>query len=259
MAVANADYTFEFVDVGGYGRQSDGGTWKACALGRALNDGTLALPEPRTLNGSSESFPYVFVADAAFPHSVNLLRPYPGFAKQTMTGEQRIFNYRYAHFHSSHNLKCMRQFIMTYYLLPITKFLTCFFPRLSRARRVVENAFGILAMKWRIFIGPMNLQPKNAIATVLACTALHNFVLRESAASGGSAITPGMVDTEKEDGTVEPGSWRRELQDTIALQKLTGNRATKAALRTREIFTAYFNVGPGIVPWQDGLIFGKSV
>ena len=94
MAVTNADYTFEYVDVGGYGRQSDGGTWKACALGRALNDGSLALPGPRKLGDSTELFPYVFVADAAFPHSVNMLRPYPGFARQTMTREQRIFNYR---------------------------------------------------------------------------------------------------------------------------------------------------------------------
>ena len=121
---------------------------------------------------------------------------------------------------------------------------------------MVENAFGILAMKWRIFIGPMNLQPKNAIATVLACTALHNFVLKESASYGRSAITSGMVDTEREDGTVEPGGWRKELQDTINLQKLSGNRASKAALKTRDLFSSYFNVGPGVVPWQERLVFG---
>ncbi|GAU89210.1 hypothetical protein RvY_01787 [Ramazzottius varieornatus] len=38
MAVAGANYTFEYVDVG-FGRQSDGGTWQNCTLSRALYDG----------------------------------------------------------------------------------------------------------------------------------------------------------------------------------------------------------------------------
>ena len=94
MAIASADYTFSYIDVGGYGRQSDGGTWKASSIGRALNDGTLALPPPRIIEGVAKLMPYVFVAGAAFPLSTNLLRPYPGFKSQNMRREQRIFNYR---------------------------------------------------------------------------------------------------------------------------------------------------------------------
>ena len=94
MAIANADYSFSYIDVGGFGRQSDGGTWKACTMGKALNDGTLALPSPRMIEGVAKPMPYVFVADAAFPMSTNLLRPYPGFKSQNMSRQHRIFNYR---------------------------------------------------------------------------------------------------------------------------------------------------------------------
>ncbi|GAU90902.1 hypothetical protein RvY_03256-1 [Ramazzottius varieornatus] len=124
MAVARADYTFEYVDVGGFGRQSDGGNWQNCTLGRALGDGELVLPPGRKPPLCAEKLPYVFVADAAFPMSENLLRPYPGYALSSLGKQERIFNYR-----------------------------------LSRARRVVENAFGILAAEWEILRGPIALEP----------------------------------------------------------------------------------------------------
>ncbi|KAK0156284.1 Protein ALP1-like [Merluccius polli] len=79
------------------------------------------------------------VGDAAFPLKLYLMRPYPG---QNLTHQKRIFNYR-----------------------------------LSRARMVVENAFGILSSRWRVLHRRINLHPQNVDTLVLAACILHNFLL----------------------------------------------------------------------------------
>jgi hypothetical protein len=61
--------------------------------------------------------PHVIVGDEAFPLKTYLMRPYPG-SKSKGNNEKSIFNYR-----------------------------------LSIARRVVENAFGILSQKFPVFQG----------------------------------------------------------------------------------------------------------
>ena len=51
--------------------------------------------------------------------------------------------------------------------------------RLSRARRVVENAFGILASRFRVLRSPILVKEKTAINIVKCCVALHNFLIKE--------------------------------------------------------------------------------
>ena len=98
--------------VGGYGRSSDGGILANSAFGQALRSGTLHLPADLPLPGAEERGPqlHIFVADETFPLRRNMMRPFPG---RLLPRERRIFKYR-----------------------------------LSRARMVVENAFGILASQW---------------------------------------------------------------------------------------------------------------
>jgi len=107
LAVVDTNYCFVIVDVGGYGKQSDGGTFAASQFGICLKTGSLGIPEGKPLPGSSVAMPHVFVADEAFPLMKHMMRPYP---RSKLGPAERVYNYR-----------------------------------LSRARRIVQNAFGILA------------------------------------------------------------------------------------------------------------------
>ena len=48
--------------------------------------------------------------------------------------------------------------------------------RLSRARRVVENAFGILANRFRFLLTAICLKKKNVEFVVLTASILHNLI-----------------------------------------------------------------------------------
>ena len=84
--------------------------------------------------------------------------------------------------------------------------------RLSRARRVIENAFGIMAQKWRILRRPFKAKEENIRNIVCACVVLHNFLLKESPESKAMYCPPGTADTEDWQGNLTAGNWRAETQ-----------------------------------------------
>ena len=110
LAVVDANYKFIYVDVGSYGADSDAGIFRHCA--HALEQDKAGLPPDEPLPDSQTDVPYFLVGDDAFAIRSWMLKPY---SKREMTAAERIFNYR-----------------------------------LSRARRFVENAFGILANRYFI-------------------------------------------------------------------------------------------------------------
>ncbi|KAL3260396.1 hypothetical protein MRX96_016521 [Rhipicephalus microplus] len=124
LAVVDSDYKFVIVDVGAYGKQSDGGVLEQSKFGCRLENGKLHIPRDLEPPNTSHPAPCVFVADEGFQLCTDFLRPYPG---RGLEGEKRIFNYR-----------------------------------LSRARRCAENAFGILVTRWRILARTMGEEPKQA-------------------------------------------------------------------------------------------------
>jgi hypothetical protein len=115
--------------------------------------------------------------------------------------------------------------------------------RLSRARRVVENAFGILSSRFRCLHTTMPQKPERVASIVLACCTLHNLIrLHTKGADLGIEDAPGPA------GSIVPGRWREHVQ-------LDGGRAAKntdanAGKRGREELKKYF-VGAGSVDWQE--------
>lgn len=91
LAVVDSDYKFVVVDVGAYGKQSDGGILKASAFGQLLEEGRLMLPRDLPLPSTSLPAPCVFVGDEAFQLRPDFLRPFPG---RQLTDDRRVFNYR---------------------------------------------------------------------------------------------------------------------------------------------------------------------
>ncbi|XP_046862206.1 protein ALP1-like [Xenia sp. Carnegie-2017] len=113
MALCDSQYKFIFVDIGEAGRWSDGGVFANSQFGSAFLNGEMHLPADEPLPGTNESLPYTVVADEAFPLKTWMMQPYPGRVLDCL--QKRVFNYR-----------------------------------LSRARRTIENTFGIMVSKWRI-------------------------------------------------------------------------------------------------------------
>jgi hypothetical protein len=65
--------------------------------------------------------------------------------------------------------------------------------RLSRARRIVENAFGILSNRFQVFKSPIALCPDKVEVIVFASICLHNML---RSLQGSYYIPSGSVDYE---------------------------------------------------------------
>lgn len=200
LALVDANYKFIAVDIGAYGRNSDGGIFSHSNLGNSISQNALQFPVDEPLPAAQHlgPVPYVIVGDEAFPLQTNLMRPFPG---RGCSQNQQIYNYR-----------------------------------LSRARRIVENAFGILAARWRVFHTKLAVGPELATSIVKSSCVLHNFLQGQS--------TPGQV-------TRLLNEIANEHIDGLLNTAATGNRGGLNAMAIRDIFVEYFaNVSP--VPWQEG-------
>ena len=76
--------------------------------------------------------------------------------------------------------------------------------RLSRARRVSENAFGILAAKYGVLQRAIQLSPEKNTLITMTCCYLHNFLRKKSR----HYLAPGTIDWEDVNHEVHAGEWR---------------------------------------------------
>lgn len=209
IAIVNAKYEFIMCHFGTNGRVSDGGVLENTAFYNKLLHHNLKIPAPSKSKTSERPLAHVFIGDEAFALREDFLKP---FAQKQLNAGRRIFNYR-----------------------------------LSRARRIVENVFGILAARFRIFHTEINMKLENIEKVVLACCALHNFLRRNTA---NRYSPPECLDSEDlERGEILSGL-RAEPNVFVDLQRGQNRNATGTAKEVREHFMEYF-CNEGRLPWQD--------
>ncbi|XP_060844013.1 uncharacterized protein LOC132923991 [Rhopalosiphum padi] len=190
MAVVDANLNFIYIDVGAYGREADSSVFRQSVFGKMLYSRQLQIPASDVLSLTENNIqPYVFVADEAFGLHANLLRPFPG---RGLNSTRQVFNYS-----------------------------------LSRARRTVECAFGVLANKWRVLHTTILVEPDFCDDIIKACCVLHNFV-------------------RKRDGYNYD-----EETDVHNLENLTtrGRNINRSGIDVRDNFADYF-MADGAVPFQ---------
>lgn len=119
----------------------------------------------------------------------------------------------------------------------------------------MENAFGILAARWRVFGRALECSVETAEDITKACVALHNYLCNADQSQHPETeryMNPVLMDTEG-----GHGEWRQAVQgDTNLLDPLrfTAARTTQDGIAVRELFKDYFLTDEGRVAWQDAVI-----
>lgn len=195
MAWTDADYKFIYVDVGAYGGSCDSNIFKNSKMGKKFLGNDFNVPSGRRLPNENDGriIPFYVVADDAFGLSNNVLRPY---AKKNLSYPKQIFNYRH-----------------------------------TRARRMVECTFGILANKWRIFHRPLDVNLDFVVSIIKACCILHNFV------------------RVKDGIQFEDTLYEHSLENYTCIDDNRG-RNLISGVNVRQYLTSYFISPQGSVPWQ---------
>ena len=135
---------------GVFGKQTDGGTFSGSTLYHFSEDLESTLPKPASFEGSGTEMPFFILGDEVYPLKTYLMKP---FARKDMSCKERILN--------------------------------C---RLSRARRCVERAFGILTAKWRLLNIAIETNVNKAESIVRCICLLHNVIIHTDGTSHDPSI-----------------------------------------------------------------------
>ncbi|CAL4245265.1 unnamed protein product, partial [Meganyctiphanes norvegica] len=202
LAVANAKYEFIYAEVDASGQDSVDGVWTNSSLRKIFENGNANIPSRGIVPNSSCKLPFVLIGDDAFPLKSYLMKPFPN---KSQSNTKRIFSYR-----------------------------------LSRAQKVVENAFGILGSKFGILNKTIPFAPEKVKDIIMACVSLHNLLCRHATKA---YLPPGYVDGERKDGSIIPGTWRQYdniFLDMLPLERLKCNELSLEEMSIRDEFANYF-------------------
>lgn len=214
LALVDSDYKFIWGDLGAKGSNSDAQIWNDCDLHENIKPGpnqTIFPPDPTPLPNDTEDMPYYFIGDDAFALRSYMMKPY---GHRGLTEEERIFNYR-----------------------------------LSRARRVVENAFGIMANRFQVLLSTMQHHESTVRLITGTCMVLHNMMRIRY-----PTMHNRLVDREDRDHNIIPGEWRqgRNMRDTEVVRGST--RSNREGKKLQNLLKHWCNSEAGQVPWQRDMI-----
>lgn len=198
LAIVDPYYNFTVVDIGSYGRHSDSAIFENSSFYRDFVHNKTIIP-PKPLPGTKIPVPHVFIGDEGFKLQTYLMRPFPRHSVADDL-EKRTYNKRHC-----------------------------------RARRIVENAFGILAQKWRVLFRPIEGNVDTAVHVVKAACCLHNFIRADT-----KPVTTDERELE-EDATNQPIN---AFLTTTPVRE----RSNVAALAVRNHFVLYFNTTQDNLP-----------
>ena len=212
LPICDTNYCFTLFDVGQYGSNNNSGVLIHSNMGGYFEYHSNNIPQSGSAEGCDfDPLPYFLAGDEIFPLKTCLMRPYP----VKLAEQERVFNYR-----------------------------------LSRARRAIENYFGILAARRRIFSTPIEASVVNAERYTLVCIALHNY-LRQT--NNPSYCPNSFVDYEDSTRDIKEGESRKivtERNGALAnLPNVYGSRYKDDAVNMRCCLIRYLN-GEGREDWQ---------
>ncbi|MCK5872965.1 MAG: transposase family protein [Methylococcales bacterium] len=207
LALVDGDCKFLWADVGANGSASDSQVFGDCELREAIESGEIGFPDPQPLPNDNQDTPFFIIGDDAFGLKTWMMKPY---GRRGLPVAERVFNYR-----------------------------------LSRARRIVENAFGILANRFRCLLSPFQQRTETVEVIVIACMCMHNLMRVRY-----PTLQNAQLDREDANGNLVPGEWRQHANMQDVRNVRGGNLASNAGKRQRELLKLYYNSPAGAVSWQ---------
>lgn len=168
-------------------------------MGEKIRRQLFNIPPPTQLPNSQIILPHVFLGDEAFPLLTNLMKTYPRMQSLT-DNEKAIYNYRH-----------------------------------SRARRIVENAFGIMAETFRVFHTPIAMSVDAIDNLIISSCIIHNLLIDHR-----------VLNTNRENVPEMPEENLHPLNNIVEHEFEENLRN----IEIRNSFKQYFN-NEGAVQWQN--------
>lgn len=136
----DANYKYIAIDVDSFDRKGDNGIFFNSIWEQHVLNGSFNFPKERALPETDKVVPFVILGDQAFKLHKNILSPF-----------------------SQKSVRVNSQIVI-------------FNCRLSRTKRVTENAFGLLNQVFKVYYQPINISSKTCDNLIIVICCLHHIL-----------------------------------------------------------------------------------